>query len=364
MRKKVLFIVQLPPPVHGASAMNQHALQSQLLRSEFDCDVLPLRFAESVNDIGTFNGKKLWLMFTFCFKLVAKLVRFRPHMVYFTIAPVGGAFLRDAVFSFIIRCFGVTRLYHLHGKGVQDKAVSSFWMRTFYRFTFHKSKIIILAQTLAADIQGVFNGEYFVLPNGLPNTSLACHEKTSHVPTFIYLSNLVRSKGIEIFLQGLKVLNRDNVDFKAKVIGAPFDMDLEAVIEFTEANNLAGKVEVLGPLYGLDKYKELYASDVLVFPTYYRNEAFPLTILEAMQAGLPVIASNNGAIPEIVDDGKTGFVLPMHNVAVVAEKMKQLAMDEELRRTMGKKGKEKFERLFTIERFECRLLEIFKKVLN
>lgn len=363
-KKKILFLVQLPPPTHGASIMNQKAYESTLIRSRFECSILPLRFADSVSDIGTFRVRKLALMVLFSFKLVGKLITYRPDAVYFTIAPVGGAFIRDAAFSFLIRCFGVIRVYHLHGKGIRNEADSSFLKKALYRYTFRKGKIILLAKTLTTDIQQVFNGEVFILPNGLPKVTPACQQKSLSIPTFIYLSNLVRSKGIEIFLQSLKELNNRKVDYRAKIIGAPFDMSLEEVKHFIEANNLTGKTEVLGPLYGAEKIRELYASDILVFPTYYGNEAFPLTILEAMQAGIPVIASNNGAIAEIIDDGETGFILPMHDVGGISEKMERLALDRELRKRMGAKGKEKFERLFTIERFEHQLLEIFKKVLN
>ena len=100
-----------------------------------------------------------------------------------------------------------------------------------------------------------------------------------------------------------------------------------------------------------------------LFPTFYHNECFPLVLLEAMEHGLPCISTTEGGIPGIVDDGKTGFLVPKHDVAVLADKIQLLLNDSVLRSNMGKVGKEKSEKEFTLEVFEKRMTWILEHIV-
>jgi glycosyltransferase involved in cell wall biosynthesis len=363
MKKRILFIVSLPPPVHGTTLMNQFVVNSRLLNSEFICSFLSLNFADSINDIGIFRFGKIWKMLTFSIKLIRCLIRIRPHLVYFTIAPVGGAFYRDAFFSLLIRILNSRVLYHLHGKGIANSS-NSFIKRIIYRLTFKNSDVIVLAGSLISDISSIYSGRPFILANGLPKFFFERKETLSEPPTILFLSNLIRSKGIEIFLECIKQLNESGVSFKAKIVGAPYDISFEEVAKFLKDNSLLKKVKILGPLFGIEKEKVLSTSDLLLFPSYYQNEAFPITILEAMQAGVPVIASNNGAIAEIIENEKTGFIVPMHNISELKAKSELLIRNPSLRSQMAIAAKERFDRLYTIEIFERNIFGIFKQILK
>lgn len=95
-----------------------------------------------------------------------------------------------------------------------------------------------------------------------------------------------------------------------------------------------------------------------LFSTFYHNECFSLVLLEAMEHGLPCISTTEGGIPGIIDDGKTCFLVPKHDVAVLADKILLLLNDSGLRSNMGTVGREKFEKEFTLEVFEKRMVEI------
>lgn len=100
-----------------------------------------------------------------------------------------------------------------------------------------------------------------------------------------------------------------------------------------------------------------------LFPTFYHNECFSLVLLEAMEHGLPCISTTEGGIPGIVDDGKTGFLVPKHDVVVLADKIQLLLNDSVLRSNMGKVGREKFEKEFTLEVFEKRMTWILEHIV-
>ena len=86
-------------------------------------------------------------------------------------------------------------------------------------------------------------------------------------------------------------------------------------------------------------------SEVFVLPTFY--EAFPKVVVEAMGCGLPVVATRTGGIPELVEDGKTGFLVPFGSTESITEKLTTLLGDDRLRASMGASSRERVEEEFT-----------------
>ncbi len=92
-------------------------------------------------------------------------------------------------------------------------------------------------------------------------------------------------------------------------------------------------------------------------------ESFGLVVVEAMSYGLPVIASRIGGIPEIVEDGVTGFLFEPGNADELAEKMKLLWENPELCRQMGKAGREKAIREYSEDVYYERLMAVYDEAL-
>jgi starch synthase len=86
-------------------------------------------------------------------------------------------------------------------------------------------------------------------------------------------------------------------------------------------------------------------SEVFVLPTYY--EAFPKVVVEAMGCGLPVVATRTGGIPELVADGETGYLTPFGSPEALSARLTTLLGDDQLRVTMGSRGRERVEKEFT-----------------
>jgi len=105
--------------------------------------------------------------------------------------------------------------------------------------------------------------------------------------------------------------------------------------------------EFLGEVDRHEVTRLLYGSDVLVLPS--ENEGLPMVIIEAMAAGLPVIASRGvGTIPDVVIDGETGILVPPREPGAVAEAIVKLASDPELRRRMGQAGQLRYKHEYTV----------------
>ena len=92
-------------------------------------------------------------------------------------------------------------------------------------------------------------------------------------------------------------------------------------------------------------------------------EGFPLSILEAMRAGLPVVASSVGGIDEAVRDGETGYLVPRGDVAVLRDRIGRLLADSELRARLGTSGRKLFEQQFTLDRSVSRTLAVYHDVV-
>ncbi len=112
-----------------------------------------------------------------------------------------------------------------------------------------------------------------------------------------------------------------------------------------------------------EKMPEVYRNaDILLFPTV--REGFGLVAAEAMSCGLPVVASDCSSLPELIDDGKGGFLCPVGDVEGFAEKIHLLAESPRLRREMGEYNRAKVEKMFTMDRMAGEYRRLFEEVLS
>lgn len=166
-KDKILFLVQLPQPIHGVSIMNRSVVNSQLILENFTTKIIPLRFVTTIRDIGIISPIKLVLMVVVGVRILKACLFFRPKMVYLSLSPIGFAFYRDVLYVLILKIFGLRRVYHLHGKGIKDRAYKSRVARYLYRFVFRGSYIICLSESLKSDISSFSVKKVFVVNNGI-----------------------------------------------------------------------------------------------------------------------------------------------------------------------------------------------------
>ena len=176
----------------------------------------------------------------------------------------------------------------------------------------------------------------------------------------LFLSNLIEGKGIFILLEACRLLKDRGLPFRCTFIGREGDVTAAAFRARIDEAGLSGKVYYEGPKYGKEKYAEFAGADIFAFPSHY--DTFGLVNLEAMQFCLPVVSTWQGGIPDVVEDGVTGFLVPVKSPALVADRLEELIRDPGLRIKMGKAGYEKYKKEFTMEIFENRLRSILEKL--
>lgn len=336
------------------------------LRSEFDVRVFALHYASSIADIGSFRPGKLVLFFRYAIRLTCELKRFRPDLVYFVPAVTGVSFFRDFLLSLILKRFHSRLVYHLHGKGIAQGTANPL-NRALYNAFFRNAYVIHLSTRLFDDIAKVADRSMCrFLPNGIEFDAKARvsneERAVTKVPVILYLSNLVPSKGPVVLLDACRLLKERKIEFNAQFVGNP-SKEISAVGFQREINkrNLKDCVTFLGPKYDDEKKKVLSRADVLAFPTYYSKETFGLVLIEAMATSLPVVATDEGAIADIIEDGKTGYLVDKANPRQLADKLENLLRNPVQAREMGRRGFIKFKREYTLDRFCDNLVNILSE---
>jgi glycosyltransferase involved in cell wall biosynthesis len=138
--------------------------------------------------------------------------------------------------------------------------------------------------------------------------------------------------------------------------------ELDEARDFVKTHGLEDNVEVPGWILLDDKARLLRESDVFVLPSY--DEGLPIAMLEAMAAGLPVVVSPVGGIPEVVRDGENGLLVPAGDKQALYAALRRLADDPDLRRKLADRGRATIRESFDIRVAAERIKTIYREVLE
>lgn len=178
----------------------------------------------------------------------------------------------------------------------------------------------------------------------------------SNVPLLLFCGRLVPEKGCDVLLEACARLK--TLPFALVLAGTGEKNFEKRLHDMAAEQELLGKVFFAGFVRGANRL--LSQADISVSPSVC-SEAGSLTVLEAMQAGCAQVASDNGSQPEFIDNGTTGLLVPPADEERLAEALRRLLADDDLRRRMGRAAKECFDRHFSYERFYVRYLELYEQ---
>lgn len=359
-KPKVLFILHLPPPCHGAAEMGRLIRESARVNEAFETRYVNLSASQSIEEVGRFAWKKLTVLFRLLRQVRKEVREWKPDLVYLTPSSTMPGLLKDVL---VKRCVERAKVVlHFHNKGVaerQGRLLDNF----LYHRLFRRARVILLSPRLYPDMQKYVPAERVsYCANGIAVPVIPQSDEPVR-PRLLFLSNLIRSKGVPVLLDACKILQDEGLDFDCELVGKETeDYSAASLDAEIHEKGLDGRVRYAGPKYGADKWSALSCADVFVFPSWL--DCFPLVLLEAMAAGLPVITTDEGAIPDIVRDGENGFICPVHDPQSVADAIRKLLMDSSLRKEMGACGHRRFQEAFTADAFESHLVAILKQELD
>ena len=180
-------------------------------------------------------------------------------------------------------------------------------------------------------------------------------------PLVLNVANLCLRKGHDVLVEAIATVSRHVPDVRCLVAGSPH-LEPQTAASLTaaiERHSLQDNLRLLGARSDVPDL--LAASDLFVLSS--RQEGFPITILEAMAAGKPVVATDVGGCAEAVVHGETGLIVPPEDPAALANAILYLLQNPEQARRMGEAGRKRVEEHFTVDAMVRKHIELYERLI-
>ena len=320
----------------------------------------PIKILKSLN-VFKYGKKALSLKLLY---VVVPFLGKKFDMIHCHFGPNGiiGAYLKEVgINSKLITTFhgyDMSKFISNHGEGIYKNLflkgdlfmpISEHWKKKLIEMGCEEGKIIV--HRMGIDIEKFEFSE---------------RRKTGTIK-ILSVGRLVEKKGHEYAIKALaKVVNKNGKDIIYRIVGdGPLK---DKLMSLAEELGIGDCVEFIGNVEDEELLKLYKESHIFILPSVTASdgdqEGIPVVLMEAQAMGLPVISTYHSGIPEVVIDGKSGFLVPEKDVDALAEKMEFLVEHPELWSEMGRYGKEFVEKHYDIRRLNKRLVEIYRNLIR
>lgn len=203
------------------------------------------------------------------------------------------------------------------------------------------------------DAVGLAPGSVRTIYNGVPDVAVEPLPRVRSGPVIGAVGRLSPEKGFDVAIRAL----RDVPDATLVIVGGGSEQ--ARLEELARELGVAGRLELVG--WSDEPRRYLSGFDVFVLPS--RQEGFPLAVVEAMLAGVPVVAADVGSVGEAVIDGETGLLAPVEDAEAVAERLRRVLSEPELARLLGDAGRDRAQKLFTAEAMARAFEALYREIL-
>jgi len=281
-------------------------------------------------------------------------------------------------------------LVHFQWSGLADWILSKIDFSMPVITNFHESVIPKNWPRKVDEFQTIFTKSSLILPvsifiknhlqeQGCPTPKLQTHHmgvdinmfkvtkqiKKANEIVFLTVAGLLEKKGHQDALRVMKKIKDQGVNFKYYIVG---DGVLREKLEkFVEDNNLQKNVIFTGKIVQQKVLKYYHKSHIFIHPSVTASdgshEGIPTTIMEASACELPIISTIHTGIPELVIDGKTGFLSREHDIEKMTQDALILVKNTALRKRMGKAGRRIVVRYFNVDKLTLKAIQIYKSYI-
>lgn len=352
---RLVVVSQIPPPHHGSTMMTLVFLE-MLDELSVEFKLIDRRFSKKLGDIGRFSAAKMARAFGLLSRLIKMQIEWKPtgYVLFITNRPA--SFLVDWALTELMRAFQRPIINYVHTSGFTALANRNRIFRILVKRSLSSAHTTVcLGDSLVADVSWATTGNIVTIPNtphALPSSSSSAEARSS-VPTFLFLSNLIPEKGAKDFIEAAIDVCSTHAEVKFVVAGAtPDAATLKELTDQVQASPWHRRITFVGRADEKMKWRLLQSSYSLVFPSTYAFEAQPLSIVEAMSTGLPVIAYDTGGIRDLVTDDVTGYLLAPNDRQSLRMSMTKLLDDESLAAGLGKNALAKYNKTFSLAAYQ------------
>lgn len=228
---------------------------------------------------------------------------------------------------------------------------------------------LALTEDMKTEMQKICSRDVNVIPNGIDLESfedLPIKEAirgrlglNNDDNLILFVGTFRPVKGLRYLIQAMNIIKQKGTSMRLMLVGYGKERDyLKSLIE---GLNLEGYVAFAGKVLNEKVPQYMAAADILVLPSL--SEGFPVTILEAMASGLPIVATRVGGLPEIIKDEKNGFLVEPANPEQIADKVLTLLADVSLRQKMSETNRNKVQQ-YSWQNTVGQLEAIYRRVLK
>ena len=359
---KVLIIGPFPNPITGQNIANE-TLYYGLKEKKYKVDYLNTNFYEKLTDKklqGKFDIKKIYIVLKKSFKEIKKIWSGNYDVIYTT---PGGSFLGFLRFyHYFILGFLLKKkiLIHIHN-GVFRKMYDSqndFNKKLINIILKRISGVIVLGKSLKSMFKDlVEENKIFVCENGVQDYVIATEKEIEEKferfnknkkRKILYLSNLMKEKGILEILKVSEKFNDDEIEFN---LAGEMEPEVKNIVE-KYLKKYPKKLIYHGIVNGEKKKELLLDNDIFILPTYYSNEGQPISILEAYVTGCSVITTNQGGICDIFQDEINGISCVARDIESIYSAIEKIKDDGSFIKSNYKYGVKNFKKDNFVKRIE------------
>ena len=381
LKKKILMVGPLPPTVGGITTFITSILESNLNKKyefvTFTSSRPPLRgkipslqdhsiiFRVSLLDL--FRSVSATLYHLCVFPIT--LLKVRPSIVHIHTSSYW-TFWENSLYVMISKTFKRKAILHIHGSMFDKfcKGQTSLMKNLIRSIINMTDKTIALSlywkRFLTDEMRVKDPDKVIIINNGVDSSKYMSRcsrvrECKREIGVLFIGGAYSKRKGIYDLVNAIPhVLEKfSNITFT--IIGKG---ELENIKVLCKNLRIEQHVKILGEASEEEKIEQLCSSDIFVLPTY--SEGMPIALLEAMAAGLPLVSTPVGAIPEVIDDGKNGFLIELGNCKALAEKIVVLAQNENIRREMGRYNQQKIMNQYDMSAIARKLSHVYSQLLE
>ncbi len=347
-----------PDPTTGVSLANEVVKSILGEQDSYAVSHVNTSYSRFDENVGGFTLHKLFFNLKFYFNfwrvLGCDILYITPGQSFFGVLKYSGFIVLGALWRKQI-------ITHIHGNHLATaygklRGIKQWVFKTLVSKT---TKGIVLSESLRPNMEHfIITEDTYVLPNFAEDyLHNEIGKKTYTDLRVIYLSNLMKEKGILDVIDALKKLEENNIAYTARIAGS---IDQEHKQRILEEIEKLDNVQYLGVVRGDDKKELLQWGTTFVLPTYYTMEGQPISILEALATGNAIITTRHAGIPDVIKDNVHGFFVAKKNPKELYEKLAYLAGNPKKMEELGKGNTVFFKENFTKEIFKSRLLDIFE----
>lgn len=363
MNIKVLMLGPGDGVIGGISALTNELVP--VLEKNVDLMYFPTVRNRILKYSGIFSIQNIWLAISQYIRFISSFHKFKPNIIHIHTSQ-GIAWLKDTFYILFAKNRSCRVVLHIHAADYEELYGGKPRLTRLYtrKILGLVDAIITVSDewktrlTSIAPANRLYTFKNCITADRFPEKSYVSDSRERKA---LFLGSVGSRKGVFDLIEAIGIVKNNNRQLKVWIAGYE---DREG--DFSKAQLLLEKLqlndtcEFMGMVVGNAKVELLRNADFFVLPSY--NEGLPMAILEAMAAGLAVVSTPVGGIPEVVRDEVNGFLVLPGDVKSLAEKLSILAVDQNLCKLMGQRSREIVKQELDVIPYVNRLIALYKSL--